>query len=35
LFAWLVAQPCRLALGELVRLVPIVQNAYLAEGGAP
>ena len=35
LFDWQAAQPCRLALGERVRFVPIDQASYRAEGGAP
>ena len=33
LFDWQAAQPCRLALGERVRFVPIDRLTYLAEGG--
>ena len=35
LFDWQAAQPCRLALGDRVRFVPIDARTYRAEGGAP
>ena len=33
LFDWQAITPCRFALGDRVRFVPIDQRTYLAEGG--
>jgi len=35
LFDWQATPPCRLALGDRVRFVPIDQRTYRAEGGLP